>query len=146
MTDSTKQSIYDELHLALERIQDFNQDCEDAEFTDTGTAWEVLGQAHDAIERFFVPTLPLSVQILWGESPEPDAEPMTYTFNTQAELRAFRDGIEAGDGWAGYEVVYTDEEFECRHKWRNNILDDGSIAAVSRDYCVKCGVDKGETA
>jgi len=45
-----------------------------------------------------------SITILWGESPEPYDEPVTYTFNTDAELQAFIDGIEAGDGWMNYEV------------------------------------------
>jgi len=46
-----------------------------------------------------------SITILWGENPEPDDEPVTYTFNTKAELAAFCDGIEAADGWLAYEVI-----------------------------------------
>lgn len=46
-----------------------------------------------------------TITILWGESPEPDDKPVTYTFNTKAELQAFIDGIEACDGWMNYEVI-----------------------------------------
>lgn len=45
-----------------------------------------------------------AITILWGECPQPEDEPVTYTFNTDAELQAFIDGIEAGDGWMNYEV------------------------------------------
>ena len=53
----------------------------------------------------------LSVEILWGENPERDEqEPMQYQFDTQAEIRAFCEGVEAGNGWLDYEILYTDEE------------------------------------
>ncbi len=50
------QDTLEALRLALDRIQDFNRECEEAEYTDTGDAWDVIGQAHDAIEAVFTPT------------------------------------------------------------------------------------------
>ncbi len=56
-------------------------------------------------------TKKLSIEILWGENPERDErEPTLYQYDTQAELRAFREGIESCDGWMNYEILYTDEE------------------------------------
>ena len=42
-----------------------------------------------------------STTILWGKSPEPDAEPVKYEFDTQRELDAFIHGINESDGWMG---------------------------------------------
>lgn len=42
---------------------------------------------------------------MWGESPEPDATPKTYSFNTIPERDAFILGIEEMDGWQGYDVL-----------------------------------------
>ena len=50
-------------------------------------------------------TQPHSVSILWGECPEPDAEPVSRIFNTADELAAYMSGVEDCDGWAGYEVI-----------------------------------------
>ena len=46
-----------------------------------------------------------SITILWGECPEPGDEPVTYEFDTGAELTAFMRGIEAAEGWLGYEII-----------------------------------------
>ena len=48
---------------------------------------------------------PRSITIMWGESPEADQDPVTYTFGSQAELDAFLKGIEEMDGWAGWHVI-----------------------------------------
>ena len=48
-----------------------------------------------------------SITILWGETPEPDAEPITYEFDTQKELNAFIHGINECDGWWGFEEIDT---------------------------------------
>ena len=51
------------------------------------------------------------IEIMWGENPERDErEPQQYQFETSAEITAFREGIEACDGWLNYEILYTDEE------------------------------------
>lgn len=59
----------------------------------------------------------LSIEILWGIPPACDQDaPILYQFETQAELTAFRLGIEASaavllaNGWLDYEILYTDEE------------------------------------
>lgn len=64
--------------------------------------WEGQVKHAEIPERF-------SIQILWGQAPEKDAEPQNYTFNTKAELDAFLLGIAEGDGWMGYEVITEDE-------------------------------------
>jgi len=46
-----------------------------------------------------------SITILWGETPEPDDEPITYEFDTQKELKAFIHGINESDGWMGWEEI-----------------------------------------
>lgn len=46
-----------------------------------------------------------SVSILWGSTHEPDDEPVTYTFETSAELDAFLFGVQEMDGWMDYEIV-----------------------------------------
>ena len=59
------------------------------------------------------------VTVLWGESPDPDRKPVTYTFNTQEESNAFELGMGEMDGWLGYRYVrhrkpreFTQEEIE----------------------------------
>ena len=49
------------------------------------------------------------VSILGGEAPEPDAEPITYTFDTSAELISFMKGIREAEGWFGWTVVEKEE-------------------------------------
>ena len=46
-----------------------------------------------------------TITIMWGESPEPDATPKTYSFNTIPERDAFILGIKEMDGWQGYDVL-----------------------------------------
>lgn len=46
-----------------------------------------------------------SITILWGETPEPDAEPITYEFDTQKELNSFIHGVNECDGWLGFEEM-----------------------------------------
>lgn len=155
-----------DLRRAMERIKALSDDAESGEYTDSGAAWEVLQQAHDAIEHVFTPVkqpapataLPdwkrlaltgeqvvedfmpnigkcalqdygrlnsflndmaaakkaspkLHIEILWGENPElNETEPCTYEFDTQAELTAFRNGVESAQGWFDYDIIYTDEE------------------------------------
>ena len=48
-----------------------------------------------------------SITILWGETPEPDAEPITYEFDTQKEINAFIHGFNESDGWWGFEEIDT---------------------------------------
>lgn len=52
-------------------------------------------------------TKPFKVHILWGkhDEHEDDDRPVTYSFNTQAELDAFLYGVEEMDGWSQYEVI-----------------------------------------
>jgi len=45
------------------------------------------------------------VTVLWGECPQPEDTPMTYTFNTQAELDAFNKGVDAAVGWMDVHVL-----------------------------------------
>ena len=45
------------------------------------------------------------ISILWGEAPEDDAKPKTYSFKTKSELDAFILGINEMDGWQGWEIV-----------------------------------------
>ena len=52
----------------------------------------------------------LHLQIIWGKSHEADDKPVTYSFDTQAELTAFREGCDAAHGCLEYEIVYKDEE------------------------------------
>lgn len=46
-----------------------------------------------------------SITILWGLHREEDDKPVTYEFDTKAELNAFRQGIDEMDGWMGYKVI-----------------------------------------
>jgi hypothetical protein len=46
-----------------------------------------------------------TITMMWGESPEPDATPKTYSFNTIPERDAFILGIKEMDGWQGYDVL-----------------------------------------
>lgn len=106
------------MHCALERLHDFRRECEAKCYTDTGDAWDLINDLHAAIQAALQVTppvpapSPVSIMILWGESPETDDRPVTYTFKTQAELTAFREGIAAGDGWMGHDIIYTDEELD----------------------------------
>jgi len=51
-----------------------------------------------------------TITIMWGESPEPDATPKTYSFNTIPERDAFILGIKEMDGWQGYDVLNQTED------------------------------------
>ncbi len=55
------------------------------------------------------------ITILWGESPEDDAEPKTYSFKTKAELEAFKLGINEMDGWQGWDIVSQDDHADHDH-------------------------------
>ena len=46
-----------------------------------------------------------TITILWGESPEPDATPQKYSFNTIPERDAFILGINEMSGWQDYDCV-----------------------------------------
>jgi len=46
-----------------------------------------------------------SITILWGEYPEPDAEPVKYEFDTQKELNAFLHGVNESSGWMDYTTM-----------------------------------------
>lgn len=47
----------------------------------------------------------IEIKILWGSAPEPDAEPITYRFNTLAEANAFLKGVDEACGWMDYALV-----------------------------------------
>lgn len=51
-----------------------------------------------------------TVTIRWGQAPEPDDEPSTYTFDTKELLDAFLTGVECASGWMEYEIVEDDDE------------------------------------
>ena len=64
--------------------------------------------------RFFV-------SILWGNTADTDYAPELYSFETDVELDAFLEGVEAGCGWLDYQFImhtkgekqkFTPEEFE----------------------------------
>jgi hypothetical protein len=52
-------------------------------------------------------TFPHSVRILWGsKSHQGDDDPIwEYRFATEAELTAFMLGVNAAEGWLGYQMV-----------------------------------------
>lgn len=54
-----------------------------------------------------------TVEIIWGESPDEEATPSSYSFDTEAELNAFLLGVAEMDGWLGYETVDEGEVY-CR--------------------------------
>ena len=56
------------------------------------------------------------ITILWGQCPEPHQEPITYKFETQAELNAFMLGVDEMDGWLGYEVIYSEEDLKDQRR------------------------------
>ena len=58
-----------------------------------------------------IPAKPFHITILWGED-ERDQDEQTYKFRTNAEITAFREGIQASQGWFDYEITYTDEEYD----------------------------------
>jgi hypothetical protein len=64
---------------------------------------------HRAGDPVAIPEKPYHITVLWGENPEAQHE-QTYKFRTQAELTAFREGIQEAQGWFDYEITYTDEE------------------------------------
>ena len=71
--------------------------------------------------RDLAATKPHKVSILWGKDLEDGQPAETYEFGTKAELDAFMEGVEAYDGWMGYEVV---EEGYVHHF--DNEGDDGN--------------------
>ena len=67
-----------------------------------------------------------SVMIVWGERVEEEQanSPYHYSFDTEAELVAFLQGVDAADGWLGATVFATDKEYEgwLKEYKRNNLL------------------------
>ena len=55
------------------------------------------------------------ITVLWGEVPEPDSKPNTYTFNTIEERDAFELGINETIGWSGYDYKTHEEPKEFKH-------------------------------
>lgn len=52
-----------------------------------------------------------AITIQWGEVvPGFPNDEVTYYFDTNAEIAAFRKGIQESQGWFDFEIVYTDEE------------------------------------
>lgn len=51
------------------------------------------------------PHATVKMTILWGDSPEPGDASVTYTFATQGEADAFMSGVEAMDGWMGWDFA-----------------------------------------
>ncbi len=86
------------LRAAMERIQAFNEYCEANEYTDTGEAWTILGEAHDAIEALFTPTKerePVAYYVLhiWG-----DVEPQLHgPFDCEADRDSVAKSVRAAD-------------------------------------------------
>jgi len=55
----------------------------------------------------------VEVTIKWGAyyaDGDPDQPITTYEFDTEGELKAFLEGIDEMDGWAGYEIVEDHED------------------------------------
>ena len=48
--------------------------------------------------------------IVWGSQLDPRDHPHHYSFNTEAELVAFMDGVEEASGWTKYEQFDTEQE------------------------------------
>lgn len=61
-------------------------------------------------------TQKIEVKILWGAYPDKDAELQTYKFNTEAEMEAFKKGIDEACGWNDYEIM-TEEEYNKRKQF-----------------------------
>lgn len=56
---------------------------------------------------------PKAITIQWGEVvPGFPNDEVTYYFDTNAEIAAFRKGIQESQGWFDFEITYTDEELE----------------------------------
>lgn len=66
---------------------------------------------HRAGDPVAIPAKPFHITIQWGENPEAQHE-QTYKFRTNAEITAFREGIQESQGWFDYEITYTDEEYD----------------------------------
>lgn len=49
------------------------------------------------------------LSVLWGEQPDQDADPTTYTFNTEREREAFMKGVNEAEGWMGSDWILHDK-------------------------------------
>jgi hypothetical protein len=58
--------------------------------------------------------------VLWGETPEPDSKPVTYTFDTLAERNAFELGMAEMDGYWGYDYATHEEPKKFKNTYFNN--------------------------
>lgn len=57
------------------------------------------------------------VHVLWGQCPEEDDKPKTYTFKTKGELDAFMLGVAEMDGWMGYRTDECINDFRREQEW-----------------------------
>lgn len=95
---------------------------------------------------------PFKITILWGETPEPGDKAKTYEFATEAELAAFKLGVEEMDGWQGWKeseegyvvpaIADDEEEKTFLNKYR---CDDCGVSWEDEwscgcdDECPECG-------
>lgn len=71
-----------------------------------------------------------SITIMWGSCPEEGDTPKTYTFDTDAELEAFLQGVEEMDGWGAW------REIEEGHVWCFECNE--AVPADESGKCVSC--------
>ena len=58
-----------------------------------------------------VPHKPLCLAFEYGQDPATDETlKKAFYFQTQPELTAFREGVQASEGWLEFDITYTDEE------------------------------------
>lgn len=85
-----------------------------------------------------------SVRILWGQAPDPEDKPHTYTFSSQELLDAFMEGVEAASGWLEYEIVENeyshepDDGHEHQFSAEDGLPDTGTDASAT--ICTLCGM------
>jgi len=71
-------------------------------------------------------TKKFSVHIGWGETPEPGQESMEYAFETEVELEAFLEGVNAADGWMDFAFFDGPQIYTGDGEW---MPDDGGESA-----------------
>lgn len=56
--------------------------------------------------------LPHKVHILWGSCLELGQKAITYEYETEAELAAFCQGVEAAEGWLDFKYTQAGYEYD----------------------------------
>ena len=133
----TKAELAD-LKRAMNRIHDFNLECEEEQHTDVGDAWDILGQAHDAIGALFAPRQAQTTRIVVCiDAPGDALEAYEQVYKAMGALETLT-GLEweSSDEWFAPDGQQIEQDAIDQIRL--------TVLSVVGDLCDDCGLYFGE--